>query len=174
MGRSKPIFSVNSIKNLCNDLRLQGKKVGLTHGAFDLFHNSHLDLLKKSAEICDYLIVGIDSDRKVAEYKSYKRPIINQIHRLNIINELSCVDAVFIKDLELEVDPHVRMYKDLQIDIVTVGRISFKGRIKKQCSVAKVIFEEIKTCQNPTTTFIISEIVKRYSYKVGNLVPKEE
>lgn len=81
----KHIYTLETLKRMARDVRSQGKTVGLTHGAFDLFHVSHLDLLKKASKRCDFLIVGVDSDANIAKYKSYKRPIINQEDRMKII-----------------------------------------------------------------------------------------
>jgi glycerol-3-phosphate cytidylyltransferase len=38
------------------------KKVGFTCSCFDLFHAGHIMMLKESKSICDYLIVGLQTD----------------------------------------------------------------------------------------------------------------
>ena len=37
-------------------------KVGYTQGTFDMFHIGHLNLIKNARELCEHLIVGVNSD----------------------------------------------------------------------------------------------------------------
>ncbi len=72
--------------------------IGLTSGCFDLFHHSHLLYLERCKSQCDKLIVGVDSNDLVYRSKGPGRPIHDDIHRLNLINSLSVVDAAFRLD----------------------------------------------------------------------------
>ncbi len=69
------------------------KIIGFTTGVYDMFHIGHLHLLKKAKNRCDYLIVGISSDKLVESYKG-KTPIIPFAHRLEIVSALKFVDEV--------------------------------------------------------------------------------
>ena len=59
-------------------------KIGYTTGTFDLFHIGHLNILKKSKEMCDFLIVGVSTDEVVQSYK-HKVPVIPFKDRVEII-----------------------------------------------------------------------------------------
>ena len=72
-------------------------KVGYTQGTYDMFHIGHLNLLKNAKLLCDKLIVGVNSDELVRQYKK-KTPVINENERAEIIKELRCVDNVVICD----------------------------------------------------------------------------
>lgn len=68
-------------------------KIGYTTGVYDLFHIGHLNILKKSKEQCDYLVVGVSTDELVEEYKS-KKPIISYDERAAIVKSIKYVDEV--------------------------------------------------------------------------------
>lgn len=69
-------------------------KIGYIAGVFDLFHIGHLNILKRSKEICEYLIVGVNTDDFVEEYKG-KKPIIPYNERAEIVKSVKYVDEVF-------------------------------------------------------------------------------
>lgn len=70
-------------------------KVGYTQGTYDLFHMGHLNLLRNAKSQCERLIVGVNKDSLVFEYKN-KVPVINELERCEIIKELRCVDDVIL------------------------------------------------------------------------------
>jgi cytidyltransferase-like protein len=44
------------------------------NGSFDVLHTGHIDLLNYAKSKGDYLLVAIDSDRRIAEKKGLDRP----------------------------------------------------------------------------------------------------
>lgn len=70
-------------------------KVGYTQGTYDMFHIGHLNLINHAKEQCDYLIVGVNADELVQEYK-HKVPIINESERAAIISNIKAVDKCVI------------------------------------------------------------------------------
>lgn len=73
--------------------------VGYVSGVFDMFHIGHLNLLRRSKELCDYLIVGVVSDEQVMNGKKTK-PMIPFDQRLAIIEGCKYVDEA----VEIPVD----------------------------------------------------------------------
>lgn len=69
--------------------------VGYTQGVFDMFHIGHLNLLLNAKKMCKHLIVGVNSDKLVSEYKN-KIPIIKESDRRSIIDNIKPVDESFI------------------------------------------------------------------------------
>ena len=68
-------------------------KIGYTTGVFDMFHIGHLNILKRSKEQCEFLIVGVSTDELVKEYK-HKTPIIPYEERIEIVKAIRFVDQV--------------------------------------------------------------------------------
>ena len=77
-------------------LRLQGRKLTLTNGCFDLLHPGHLVYLKEAAKLGDALWIGLNSDASVRALKGPSRPIFNEHERAYALTALACVDSVFI------------------------------------------------------------------------------
>lgn len=67
--------------------------IGYTTGVFDMFHIGHLNILKKAKEQCDYLIVGVSTDKVVESYKHHL-PMIPYEQRAAIVEAIRYVDEV--------------------------------------------------------------------------------
>tara|TARA_B100001093_G_C26810353_1_gene1007322 strand:- start:1600 stop:2025 length:426 start_codon:yes stop_codon:yes gene_type:complete len=71
------------------------KKI-VVNGTFDLLHGGHIDLLNMAKMYGDYLIVAIDTDRRVRIHKGKDRPINNQNTRRKILENIKAVDEVVL------------------------------------------------------------------------------
>lgn len=60
-----------------------------------MFHIGHLNLINNAKKYCDYLIVGVNSDALVQEYK-HKSTIISECERAAIVANLKAVDQCVI------------------------------------------------------------------------------
>src|SRR5690554_2830226 len=90
-------------------------KIGYTTGVFDMFHIGHLNILKKSKEMCDYLIVGVTTDELVS-YKNTKA-IIPHEERMMIVESIKYVDKVVPQD---NMDKFVA-WERYKFDVIFVG-----------------------------------------------------
>ena len=90
----------------------------LTNGVFDILHKGHIELLKFSKIQGTKLIVAIDSDRRVKEFKGNDRPINNQEHRRRILETNRYVDEVVIFD---SVEELQGFYDTLSPDVIVKG-----------------------------------------------------
>lgn len=91
-------------------------KLGYTQGVFDMFHVGHLHLINCASEQCEKLIVGVNTDDLVRQYKS-KTPVIGELDRAEIIKNLKNVyDCVIVDTLD-----KVEILKKLHFDVVFIG-----------------------------------------------------
>jgi len=95
---------------------MQKHKTGYLPGVFDLFHVGHLNILRRAKEQCEYLIVGINSDELVKEYKQ-KTTIIPFEERIQIVQAIKYVDEVFLKET---LDIHIIMSR-IKFDVMFAG-----------------------------------------------------
>jgi rfaE bifunctional protein nucleotidyltransferase chain/domain len=95
---SEKIKKRDELAILCGSLRAQGKTVGFTSGAFDLLHAGHSNYLEKAKALCDVLIVGVNTDRSVREYKGPDRPVVPESQRIQLVAALEAVDYAFLFD----------------------------------------------------------------------------
>ena len=90
------LFNKEMLVKHLNDLKKKGCLIGFTNGCFDLLHEGHLSLLSKSKKKCDYLIVGLNSDKSIKLLKGNDRPIDNVSIRLRKLSNINEVDALII------------------------------------------------------------------------------
>ena len=86
-------------------------KKGITFSSFDLIHPGHIVMLKDCKTVCDYLVVGVQSDptidRKLSN-SSYSKvsgkkknsPIQTLEERLIMIKAIKYIDEVFVYETE--------------------------------------------------------------------------
>lgn len=72
-------------------------KIGYVPGVFDLFHIGHLNLIRKSKEVSEYLIAGVLTDELVMHFKG-KKPMIPFEQRMAIVGAIKEVDEVVAVD----------------------------------------------------------------------------
>lgn len=92
------------------------KIIGYTQGTFDLFHIGHLNLLIQAKKNCDYLIVGVNSNKLVETYKA-KRAVIDEKDRAYIISHIDVVDEVIISTTLNKLEA----YKNFKFDKIFIG-----------------------------------------------------
>lgn len=64
-----------------------------TGGTFDLVHSGHVNFLRKCAQIADRVVVSLNTDEFIKEYKG-KAPILSYEEREAILEALIWVDEV--------------------------------------------------------------------------------
>jgi len=90
------ILTNDQVDSWADRLRAAGRKFGYTCGAFDLLHAGHVDYLARSRAHCDALLVAVNSDWSIRQYKDPHRPICSELERMSVVAALESVDAVTI------------------------------------------------------------------------------
>lgn len=91
---SSKIYPREELVPILEELKKQGKTIGLTNGAFDILHSGHVSYLEGAKKNCDVLVVSVNTDSSVKEYKGDDRPIVPEVERATVIAALESVDFV--------------------------------------------------------------------------------
>ena len=128
----------------------------IVNGTFDILHRGHIEMLNYAKSQGSYLLVAIDSDTLVKSLKGESRPVNNQEDRKFALDNLKCVDAVWIFDDQEELEHICKMYRP---DLMVKGS-DYRGRPitgAKYCNIIK--FYEL--VPNYSTSKIIENINNR-------------
>ena len=68
----------------------------LVTGVFDVLHQEHVNFLKKSKKLGDYLIIGIESDKRVRKLKGEGRPVNSQEIRIKNLEKHKIASKIFV------------------------------------------------------------------------------
>ncbi|WP_395947483.1 bifunctional D-glycero-beta-D-manno-heptose-7-phosphate kinase/D-glycero-beta-D-manno-heptose 1-phosphate adenylyltransferase HldE [Caedibacter taeniospiralis] len=113
----KGILSESELKKAMNEVRLQGEKVVMTNGCFDILHAGHVEYLQKARALGDRLIVAVNTDESVKRIKGNTRPYVGLQSRMEVLAALSCVDWV----VAFDEDTPKRIISEILPDILVKG-----------------------------------------------------
>jgi D-beta-D-heptose 7-phosphate kinase/D-beta-D-heptose 1-phosphate adenosyltransferase len=131
------------------------------NGSFDIIHTGHLDLLNYAKSLGDFLLVAIDSDRRISEKKGADRPFNSENNRKMLMENLKAVNQVRSFDSDNELINIIKLYEP---DIMIVGS-DWKGKpiIGSQYAKQLVYYERI--IDESTTKTIESYIDRRQMHR---------
>ena len=101
---NRKIYNLDTLTSQVEQWKMAGKKVVFTNGCFDIIHRGHIEVLARTADLGDKLIIGLNSDQSIQKLKGKDRPIIDEQSRAFLLAALSFVDAIvlFSKDTPLK------------------------------------------------------------------------
>ena len=91
-----------------------------TNGCFDIMHPGHIELFKAAKALGDRLIVGVDTDEKVALDKGADRPINNLAYRVALLEAIKYIDEVHVFGSRTELEELIEFYNP---DVLIVGDV---------------------------------------------------
>ena len=111
------------------------------NGCFDILHRGHLELFKFAKSQGSFLVVGIDSDKRVKFNKGNSRPINNQEDRKFFLECIKYIDKVIVFDSDYELETCISLHN---IDYLIVGS-DYKDRkvIGSQYAKEVIFFDRI-------------------------------
>lgn len=92
-------------------------KIGITFGAFDLFHAGHILMLQEAKTQCDHLIVCIQTDPSV-DRDDKNAPIQSIVERQIQVSACKYVDEIIVYDTE---DDVIEILKSVDWEVRILG-----------------------------------------------------
>mgnify|MGYP000868847789 CR=1 FL=1 len=118
-----------------------------TNGCFDIMHPGHMELFKAAKALGDRLIVGVDTDEKVALDKGADRPINNLAYRVAMLEAIKYIDEVHVFGSRTELEELIEFYN---------------GKIAKWWTPDDVVFVE-ELPHTPTGKVLKTKLREEYS-----------
>lgn len=136
---------------------MRKKIVGFTDGVFDMFHVGHLNMIRQAKARCDYLIVGVHSDKIVESYK-HRKTVISEKDRCEIVGAIKEVDRAVINYTRDKIE----LWHKYHFNIIFVGD-DWKGTerwnlFEKQLAEYGVSVEYIPYTKGISTTDIRKQL----------------
>jgi FAD synthetase len=97
----------------------QDKKIVLVGGCFDIIHFGHIQFLEKAKEAGDYLVVALEPDERIIDYKK-RAPTHTQKERAYNLLALRFVDQVVMLPLLHGFDDYLALVKNMRPDIIAI------------------------------------------------------
>jgi len=124
-------------------------RIVLTGGCFDILHIGHVRFLSEAKRMGDYLVVLLESDKKVKELKGKSRPVFIQKERAEMLAALGCVDLVVLLPMMENDDDYLNLVMKVKPDIIAVTeddpQIENKRRQAREVGGKLKIISLIKT-----------------------------
>jgi glycerol-3-phosphate cytidylyltransferase len=94
-----------------------GKPVGFTCSTFDLLHAGHILMLAEAKTICDYLIVGVQSDPTIDRPGTKNKPVQSVVERYVQLSAVKFIDQIVVYDTEKDLED-LLMFLPISVRII--------------------------------------------------------
>ena len=111
------VYNLDALTNQVEQWKMAGKKVVFTNGCFDIIHRGHIEVLARTADLGDKLVIGLNSDQSIQKLKGKDRPVIDEQSRAILLAALSFVDAIVL----FSEDTPLKLISALLPDVLAKG-----------------------------------------------------
>ena len=94
-----------------------GRPVGFTCSTFDLLHAGHILMLAECKQICDYLIVGLQTDPTIDRPDVKNKPVQSIVERYVQLSAVKFVDEIIVYDTEKDLEDML-MFLPISVRII--------------------------------------------------------
>jgi D-beta-D-heptose 7-phosphate kinase/D-beta-D-heptose 1-phosphate adenosyltransferase len=88
------LLSRETLHEATTEARLQGERIVMTNGCFDILHEGHVRYLQQAKQLGDRLVVAVNDDDSVRRLKGQGRPVNPLKQRMVVLAGLASVDWV--------------------------------------------------------------------------------
>ena len=128
----KKVISPEDLPSFIKKLKDSGKTIATLNGSFDLLHAGHLQIIYEASKQSEILLVALNSDFSIKQYKGQDRPIIELLHRLSIIAALEFVDFVTWFEETTPCDLLERVRPDIHVNGAEYGCDCIESSVVKK------------------------------------------
>lgn len=93
-------------------------KIGITFSSFDLLHAGHTLMLEEAKSVCDYLIVGLQTDPTIDRPETKNKPVQTVVERYLQLRACKYVDEIIPYSTEQDLED---ILSSMRIDIRILG-----------------------------------------------------
>ena len=108
-------------------------KVGFTCSTFDLLHAGHVMMLREAKSVCDYLIVGLQTDPTI-DRPEKNAPVQTLVERYIQLSGIEYVDEIIPYQTEQDLEDILNMFA---IDVRVLGEEYKDGKFTGRAICAK-------------------------------------
>jgi len=108
-------------------------RVGFTASTFDLLHAGHVMMLREAKTVCDYLIVGLQTDPTIDRQEKNK-PVQTLLERYIQLNAIEYVDEIVPYQTEQDLEDILNMFP---INVRILGEEYKNGKFTGRATCAK-------------------------------------
>jgi cytidyltransferase-like protein len=153
----------------------QQQKIMIVGGCFDILHPGHINFLQEAKKQCNYLILLLESDKKVSWLKGEKRPVNSEQIRKNNLEKLidpktnqPLINEIIILPFITKSEEYQKIIEDIENKLKTNPPIEKHPKIPEGVFISMIQSGKTEELNAPKTLKFIFGITKNDRNQVKN------